>query len=313
MTNVPGMEVWFQRASDVVRRLRAGDVDLGILGGDMFEEFGEDDPELVVIHDSLNFGHCHLSLGVPNAGKWEQIHTLDDLKRMPEFTPENPLRVVTGYQHIAKKYFEKVGMTSRVQLLAADGALEAAPQMNYADIILDLVSTGTTLRENNLKELAGAVIMESEGVLVARRAALLQQPETLAIVREMLERVEAHLKAEAWFTVVTNMRGESAEDVAQKLIDMDPLLAGLQGPTVSRVFSRKGDGVSDGEFYGVTVCIPKNRLYESVKKLRSIGGSGIMVSPLTYIFDEQPERWESLLKNLGIDNYDDFKPGSRNM
>jgi hypothetical protein len=70
--------------------------------------------------------------------------------------------------------------------------------------------------------------------------------------------------------VVTNMRGESAEDVAQKLIDMDPLLAGLQGPTVARVFSRKGDGVSDGEFYGVTVCIPKNRLYESVKKLRSV-------------------------------------------
>ena len=54
----------------------------------------------MVIHDSLNFGHCHLSLGVPNAGKWEQIQTLDDLKRMPEFTPENPLRVVTGYQHV---------------------------------------------------------------------------------------------------------------------------------------------------------------------------------------------------------------------
>jgi hypothetical protein len=66
------------------------------------------------------------------------------------------------------------------------------------------------------------------------------------------------------------MRGESAEDVAQKLIAMDPLLAGLQGPTVSQVFSRNGSGVSDGEFYGVTVCIPKNRLYESVKKLRSV-------------------------------------------
>lgn len=53
-----------------------------------------------MIHDKLNFGHCHLSLGVPNAGKWENIHTLDDLKRMPEFTPEKPLRVVTGYQHV---------------------------------------------------------------------------------------------------------------------------------------------------------------------------------------------------------------------
>lgn len=310
--SLPGVEVWFQRASDVVRRMRAGDVDIGILGGDMFEEFGEGDDELVVIHEALNFGHCHLSLGVPTTGKWEHIDTLADLKGMSEFTPERPLRVVTGYHYIAKEYFAKVGMTDRVQLLAADGALEAAPKMDYADIILDLVSTGTTLRENNLKELAGeeARIIDSEGVLVARRSALLNQPEALKIVRELLERFEAHLKAEDQYTVVANMRGTSREDVAQKIMDADPLLMGLQGPTISMVYTPGADGkVTDGNFYAVTVCVPQMRLFQSVKAFRQIGGSGIMVSPLTYIFDEQPRRWSKLLEDLGISDYDNFVPG----
>jgi ATP phosphoribosyltransferase len=77
--------------------------------------------------------------------------------------------------------------------------------MDYADIILDLVSTGTTLRENNLKQLSGehARIMESEGVLVARRKALLEQPGALSICRELLERLDAHLIAMGSFTVRT--------------------------------------------------------------------------------------------------------------
>lgn len=309
---LPGVEVWFQRASDVVRRMRAGDVDIGILGGDMFHEFGEGDDELVVIHEALNFGQCHLSLGVPTNGEWANINTLEDLQGMAKFTPERPLRVVTGYHYIAKQYFEKVGMTDRVQLMAADGALEAAPKMDYADIILDLVSTGTTLRENNLKELVGqpARILDSEGVLVARRSALLNQPEALKIVRELLERFEAHLKAEDQYTVVANMRGDTQADLAQKIKDADPLLMGLQGPTISRVYSTGADGkITDGDFYAVTICVPQNRLFQAVKSLREIGGSGIMVSPLSYIFDEQPARWSALLEELGIDDYETFVPG----
>uniref|UniRef100_A0A7S0WVJ2 ATP phosphoribosyltransferase n=1 Tax=Pyramimonas obovata TaxID=1411642 RepID=A0A7S0WVJ2_9CHLO len=304
ISQLENMEVWFQRASDVVRRLRAGDVDIGILGNDMFTEFGEGDDDLIVLHEKLGFGHCHLALGVPTTGKWEEIHTLDDLKGMSEFNAQRPLRVVTGYHYIAKEYFKKVGL-EHVQILAADGALEAAPQMDYADIILDLVSTGTTLRENNLKQLEGARIMESEGVLVARKQALLEQPGALGIVRELLERLDAHLTAAEQFTVVVNMRGESQEDVATKMIDAG--LGGLQGPTVSRVFTRTDTrGVHDGEFYGVTICVAQRELYNCIKKIRTIGGSGILVSPLTYIFDEQSPRWTALLEELEIDDYETF-------
>ena len=175
---LPGVEVWFQRASDVVRKLSYGDVDLGIVGYDMFAEISgaamvdgksgkaEDNVgivhgDLVILHDALGFGGCHLGLGVPTGGRFTGVDSLEQLLAMPDWTPETPLRVVTGYQNVARAFFEAKGFTSRVALLGADGALEAAPLMGCADIILDLVSTGVTLRENNLKEIEGGRVLES--------------------------------------------------------------------------------------------------------------------------------------------------------
>ena len=139
---MPQLEVWFQRASDVVRKLSYGDFDLGIVGLDMFAELSHDDPDLVVVHDALDFGHCHLGLGVPMGGKFANINSLEQLKGMPEWSESNPMRVVTGYQNVARKFFQEKGF-EHVVLLSADGALEAAPLMGSADIILDLISTGS--------------------------------------------------------------------------------------------------------------------------------------------------------------------------
>lgn len=65
ISQLPGLEVWFQRASDVVRKVVTGDLDIGIVGYDMFSEIAGDNPDLMVLHDGLDFGHCYLSLGVP--------------------------------------------------------------------------------------------------------------------------------------------------------------------------------------------------------------------------------------------------------
>ena len=78
---MPGLEVWFQRATDVVRKLLYGDVDIGIVGLDMFSEIADNDPELIVVHDALGFGSCHLGLGIPTNGKFADINTLEDLRR----------------------------------------------------------------------------------------------------------------------------------------------------------------------------------------------------------------------------------------
>lgn len=102
ITQFPEMEVWFQRASDVVRKLRTCDLDLGIVGMDMFSEFAAEDEDLVVVHNALNFGYCKLALGVPVAGDYANVSTLDDLKCMG-WSESRPLRVVTGYTNIATR------------------------------------------------------------------------------------------------------------------------------------------------------------------------------------------------------------------
>ncbi|BDA42120.1 ATP phosphoribosyltransferase [Coccomyxa sp. Obi] len=304
---MPGLEVWFQRASDVVRKLMYGDVDLGIVGYDMYAEIAHGDSGLIVLHDALGFGKCHLGLGIPTGGKWADINSLDDLRRMPEWTETNPLRVVTGYHNVARNFFAQQGF-EHVVLLSADGALEAAPLMGTADIILDLVSTGVTLRENNLKEIEGGRIIDSQGVLVANKRALREQPGLLTVVHELIERLEAHLKADKFYSVVANMRGSSPQEVAHKILSSEAL-RGLQGPTISPVYSM-GNGhngsstAAETGFYACVICVPKSRLYKSVKDLRAIGGSGVLVQPMTYIFDEEPERWQKVLAELDIDSAD---------
>lgn len=300
---IPGLEVWFQRASDVVRKLRLGDIDLGIVGYDMFEELSDGDSDLIVVHEALNFGQCHLALGVPSVGRFASVTNLQQLRDMG-WTQDEPLRVVTGYHNIAQRFFSEAGF-EHVALLAADGALEAAPAMGCADIILDLVSTGVTLKENNLREIEGGRIVDSQGVLVANRRSLLERPGLLPIVHELLERFDAHLKAEQYYSVIANMRGESPEAVSTMLLQEEGL-KGLQGPTVSPVYTMASEGGQAAQhgFYACVICVPKKKLYASVKVLQKLGGSGVLVQPMTYIFDEEPERWQKLLGTLGIDEAD---------
>jgi len=255
------------------------------------------DDDLLVVHDALGFGQCHLAVAVPQG--WDEVNSMADLAALG-WTAERPLRVVTGYTHIAREFFARLGL-QHVQLSTADGALEAAPAMGSADVILDLVSSGTTLRENNLKQIAGGRVLESQGVLVASRKALLERPGALEVVRDMIERLEAHLRAEGQFLVTANMRGDSPAAVAAALEKGGPLLTGLQGPTIGSIYSpQAGGGWAPGQFFSATLCVPRTKIYDTVKQLRLAGGSGVLVSPLTYIFDAEPPRWLNLQKTLGL-------------
>uniref|UniRef100_A0A7N2L2F7 ATP phosphoribosyltransferase n=1 Tax=Quercus lobata TaxID=97700 RepID=A0A7N2L2F7_QUELO len=307
------LEVWFQRPKEIVRKLVSGDLDLGIVGFDTVSEYGQGNEDLILVHDALEYGDCHLSLAIPKYGIFENINSLKELAQMPQWTPEKPLRVATGFTYLGPKFMKENGLKC-VTFSTADGALEAAPAMGIADAILDLVSSGTTLKENNLKEIKGGIVLESQAVLVASRKALIQRKGALDITHEILERLEAHLRAVGQFTVTANMRGSSAEEVAERVLSQ-PSLSGLQGPTVSPVF-RKRDGKVASDYFAIVICVPKKALYKSVKQLRAVcpvyvapvtefcdltfGGSGVLVSPLTYIFDEETPRWHELLRKLGL-------------
>ncbi|CAH1450652.1 unnamed protein product [Lactuca virosa] len=263
------LEVWFQRPKDIVRKLVSGDLDIGIVGLDTVSEYGE----------------------VPKHGIFEDINSIEELAQMPHWTAEKPLRVATGFTHLSPKFLKENGI-HHVSFSTADGALEAAPAMGIADVIVDLVSSGATLKENNMKEIEGGVLLRSQAVMVASKKSLLQRKGLLDITHEMLERFEAHIRALDQYTVVANMRGYNEKEIAERLLTL-PLLSGLQGPTVSPVF-----GFTN--YYAIVICVPKKLLYKSVQQLRAIGGSGVLVSPLTYIFDEETPRWRELLLKLEL-------------
>ncbi|XP_024190416.1 ATP phosphoribosyltransferase 2, chloroplastic [Rosa chinensis] len=216
---------------------------------------------------------------------------------MPQWTREKPLRVATGFTYLGPKFVKENGL-DHLSFSTADGALEAAPAMGIADAILGLVSSGITLKENNLKEIEGGVVLRSQAVLVANKRSLLKMKSALETTHEILERLETHLKAEGQYTVVANMRGNSAQEVAERVLSQ-PSLAGLQGPTISTVYCKR-DGQIKADYYAIVIRVPKKALYKSVQQLRAIGGCGVLYSTLTYIFDEETPRWRELLAKLGL-------------
>ena len=163
--SVPGMEVWFQRATDVVRKIVSGDIDIAFAGSTILAEI---EMERRYRHRArlLGFGGCHLSVAIPQA--WGEINSMRELMALPKWGPSATVRCHCQYPSVWEQFFKDIGF-DHVEISTADGALEAAPAMGAADCILDLVSSGTTLRKNNLKEIEGGRVLDSQGVLVASR------------------------------------------------------------------------------------------------------------------------------------------------
>jgi len=291
MPAIPQLTVWFQRASVIPMQVHDGDVDLGITGYDRVAEAQVDD-EVIILYDRLGFGACELVLAVPDA--WTDVNTVADLSQEARRRAEegHPLRVATKYQNLVSRFLEEHGVIP-YRLITVEGALEAAPGMGYADIIADLTATGTTLRDNHLKPIEGGSILYSEACLIGNRTILKQRPEVLAVAKQLLEYVEAHLRATGYYAIFANIRGDSPEAVARRVFSQ-PDIGGLQGPTISRVYVRSGDP----NWFAINIIVRKDRLHQAIEQLRAIGGSGVVVTPATYIFEEEPEAYRRLLEAL---------------
>jgi ATP phosphoribosyltransferase len=285
---LPDLRVLFQRATDIVTSVMDGSVDFGITGLDVVAELQGKGQEIILLHEALGFGGCSLNLAIPET--WDNVWAVSDLKAYAGKL-NRPLRVATKYQNLASKFFEKQGITT--QLIANEGTLEIAPAIGYADMICDVVSSGVTLRDNRLRMLEGGKILDSQAVLIANAATLRQKPEALRIARILIEYFEAHLQASDKLAVFANMRGDSPESIAQLIFD-NTTIAGLQGPTISPVIVRN----DTRQWFAVNIIVSRSQLYQSINELRAIGGSGVVVLPVTYIFDEEPPRYTRLIQNL---------------
>jgi ATP phosphoribosyltransferase len=288
-----GLTVLFQRAGDIAVSVRDGSVDFGITGWDAVCERCGDHDDLLPLHRGLGFGFCTLNAIVPQS--WENVHTMADLHaRRAELG--RPLRVATKFHNLTASFFARHGLSDAL-LIDAEGTLEAAPIIGYADLIVDLVSTGTTLRDNQLRTLSDGLILESQAVLVANRRTLKTRPEVKAKAKLLLEFVEAHLRAAGALSIFANLRGESPQAIAARMFSQ-AVIGGLQGPTISPIITREG-----GDWYGVHIIVRRDQLTQAIAELRAVGGSGVVVTPVTYIFEEEPAAYRAMLAALEDDKY----------
>jgi ATP phosphoribosyltransferase len=286
--NLPGVSVLFQRPADIVVSVRDGSVDFGITGFDVVEERRGEEGDVLVLHDALGFGGCMLSLAVPET--WTEVRDVTDLSKKAKALP-SPLRVATKYPFLTGRFLGQYGI--QADLIPAEGTLETAPTIGYADMICDIVSSGQTLRDNRLRPLTSGMVLKSQAVLIANKGSLLKKEKCLDTARTLLEFFEAHLRASGDLAIFANIRGESPEAIAGRLFT-ECTLSGLQGPTVSRVIVRE----AEQNWYAVNIIVKRNEIIQAIRELRAIGGSGVVAMPITYIFDEEPERIKAMLQAL---------------
>jgi len=288
-----GISVLFQRAADIFTKVAEESVDLGITGYDIVRENGRDYDNVIVICHRLGYGGCDLVLAVPDS--WIDVTSSQDLADLTLVFKEKgrDMRIATKYPNLTRQWFYSKRIVN-FSLVEAHGALEAAPSMGYADAIVDLTSTGTTLRENRLKRLLDGNIIESEACLIGNRNTLKGNQEKLATTKVMLELIEAHSLGKKYISLTANVRGNSPEEIGQKLTqDLDIAgLAGLAGPTVAKVYGAEDD------CYGATIVVAKKDVSAAVEHLRRVGGRDITGFTSNYIFGDRSNIYEDLITKL---------------
>jgi ATP phosphoribosyltransferase len=275
------------------RNLEDGTIDLGIMGLDRYLEDRTEGGSSAAVLEDLGYARCELVIGVLES--WIDVTSVSDLADLAlEFhNSGREIRAATKYPRLTQAFFGRHGI-SYLDTVAATGAIEVAPAMDYADIIVDIMSTGNTLRENKLKTITGGTIVRSQACLIASKKALARDEAKLAATRMLIEMIEGRTRAHDYYSIIANLNGRSEAEVAESVMSR-PALAGLQGPTISRVYSKDGKH----GWYSVTVVVPKSQLMPAIEHMRSIGCTGVTVLPSQDVFESKSPAYERLLSQRG--------------
>lgn len=275
---IPSMNVLFQRATDVLYKVADGTTTFGVTGLDVVHEHPHE--QIVIAHPSMGFGRCRLAIAVPEA--WIDVDTLDDLAEIAaDFrqTKQRNLRIATKFTYLTRRFLHNHGI-HHFTLVNAEGAIEAAPTIGYADVIIDLIETGTTLRENHLKPLSDGTLLYSQACLIANRDQLGSDPWAMDALRVMLEHIDAALEGKRYSQVVTNIRCLDLQALASQIV-ANPVTRGLQGPTIAPIHGIGAD------WHTMTIIVENQHLLSAVEALRALGGAQTTVTPVRYLFREE--------------------------
>lgn len=172
VTGVDDVALVMLSAGEIPAALAAGDIHLGITGEDLVRERIPDAEARIAIARRLGFGHADLIVAVPVA--WVDVETMHDLDEAAQAFRRRhgrPMRIATKYHTLARQFFAQAGVAD-YRLVDSQGATEAGPRNRSAEAIVDITSSGETLRANHMKILDDGVILRSEAILCAARAAI---------------------------------------------------------------------------------------------------------------------------------------------
>ena len=240
-TNFP-LEVLYLRDDDIPQSVASGVADIGIVGENEFIEKGED----AQILSHLGFSKCRLSLAIPKEYKYTGLQWFSGKK------------IATSYPNILRKFMNSNGI--RTEIHEITGSVEISPGIGLADGIFYIVSSGSTLVSNNLREVE--VVMKSEALLIANWHL---DEEKHQILNEMLFRIEAVQQAEDKKYVRMNIPRNKLDDIIN-------VLPGLKSPTVIPL--------ADNEWCSVHTVLDQKRFWEIIGKLKEMGAQGILVTPI---------------------------------
>jgi len=243
-TSDPEIELVFVRAQDVADLVAKGATDLGITGYDLVRESGADVVELL----DLGYGYARL---VVAAQEKSDIESTEDVKA--------GMRVATEFPNVTKRYFEERGI--KVELVRVTGATEVTPSIGVADLIVDVVSTGTTLRTHGLRVVD--TILESTARLIANPRSLKEKGEKIEDIKTAIGSV---IQARGRKLVLMNIPEEKLEAVKR-------IMPGMAGPTVSRV-------EAEPPMLAVQAVVEGKEVYEVVKRAKQAGARDILVVPI---------------------------------
>jgi len=236
------VEVFYLRNGDIPQYLKDGVVDVAIIGENVLIEKGRE----IQFVERLGFSKCRVSIAVPKDSSATSLKDLDGM------------RIATSYPETVKHYLEMQNITA--QLHRINGSVEIAPNIGLADGICDIVSSGSTLFKNGLKEIE--VLLQSEAVLAVSP----KIDETRKAILEKIQfRIQSVLKGRQSKYVLLN----APNDKIDAILD---LLPGMRSPTVLPL--------AEEGWSSVHSVIPKNQFWEIIDELKAKGAEGILVCPI---------------------------------
>ncbi len=236
------VELLFLRDDDIPQSVATGIADVGIVGENEYEE----KQEAAEIIKHLGFSKCRLSLAIP---KEEEYHNLSWFAGK---------KIATSYPGILKNFLNKNAIKAEIHVIT--GSVEIAPGIGLADAIFDIVSSGSTLVSNHLKEVE--VVMQSEALLIANPKLTTDKK---AILQELIFRIDAVKTAEDKKYILLNAPNN-------KLTEIFNVLPGMKSPTVLPLAQEGWSSVHS--------VIDEKRFWEIIGKLKALGAEGILVIPI---------------------------------